>query len=392
VNSAHLSYSISRAFGGIFEICRRTTQTLAAEQAMQVSVFGVEDEFTSADLPSWRPLQPRAFPVCGPKAYGFAPRLTQALDAAAPDLVHVHGLWTFSTLAARHWARRRARPYLVTIHGMLDPWALRQSRWKKMLAAALFERASLRKAACLHVNTEEECRQLRAFGLRNPVCVIPNGVDLPSASETSRPPWFGRLPDSAKVLLYLGRLHPKKGLPNLLRAWAATRGGGQSRAGNWYLAIAGWDQGGHLAELQAQVKSAQLHDTVLFLGPQFDSARAAAYQNANALVLPSFSEGLPMGVLEGWAHSLPVLMTHHCHLPEGFAAGAALPIEPEAESIAQGLQTLFEMEEGELREAGRRGRELVAARFTWSQAASSLHEVYRWMLGTGPQPSCLVTA
>jgi poly(glycerol-phosphate) alpha-glucosyltransferase len=400
VNTAHLSYSISRAFGGIFEICRRTAQTLAAEQGMKVNVFGVEDEFTTADLAAWRPLEPRAFRACGPKSYGFTPRLAAALDAVSPDVVHVHGLWTFSTLAARRWAERRRRPYLVTIHGMLEPWALRQSRWKKAVAAALFERSSLRQATCLHVNTDEERRHLRAYGLRNPVCVIPNGVDLPCGLERAAPPWSGQIPESAKVLLYLGRLHPKKGLPNLLRAWAAARRDAKSpvdrlRAGpahDWHLALVGWDQAGHLAQLQAQVDHEQLQETVHFLGPQFGPARAAAYQNAHALVLPSFSEGLPMGVLEGWANSLPVLMTSHCHLPEGFTARAAWPIEPDVESITRGLHTLFQMEPEELRQTGKRGRELVAARFSWSQAAAALHEVYRWMLQQGPPPACLVTA
>jgi poly(glycerol-phosphate) alpha-glucosyltransferase len=131
---------------------------------------------------------------------------------------------------------------------------------------------------------------------------------------------------------------------------------------------------------------------VHFLGPQFGAARAAAYRNAQAFILPSFSEGLPMAVLEAWAHRLPVLMTRQCHLPEGFAAHAAMPLEPSPDSIAIGLENLFRAAAKDREEMGRRGRELVTARFSWSRVAASLHEVYRWVLGGGAKPECVVTA
>jgi len=160
------------------------------------------------------------------------------------------------------------------------------------------------------VNTDQERRHIRDYGLRNPVCVIPNGVDLPEDHQAPvLPPWSDRIPADAKVLLYLGRLHPKKGLPNLLQAWSMARRAVLAQARDWHLGIAGWDQGGHEADLRAQVSAAGLSKCVHFLGPQFGAGRAAAYRNAQAFILPSFSEGLPMAVLEAWAHSLPVLMT-----------------------------------------------------------------------------------
>ena len=393
MKAALLTFSVSRAYGGVFEICRRTAQTLAKEQAVDVSVFGLEDEFTRADLGEWRPLEPHCFRARGPRAYGFAPDLMRALDAEQPEVAHVQGIWTFATLAARRWAGRAARPYLVTSHGMLEPWALRQSRWKKLLAALLFEKTSLAGAACLHVNTDQERRHIRDYGLRNPVCVIPNGVDLPEDNEAPvLPPWSDRIPADAKVLLYLGPLHPKKGLPQLLQAWSMARRAVLAQARDWHLGIAGWDQEGHEACLQAQVSAAGLSKCVHFLGPQFGAARAAVYRNAQAFILPSFSQGLPMAVLEAWAHRLPVLMTRQCHLPEGFAAHAAMPLEPTADSIAIGLENLFRAAAKDREEMGRRGRELVTARFSWSRVAASLHEVYRWVLGGGAKPECVVTA
>jgi poly(glycerol-phosphate) alpha-glucosyltransferase len=391
VKTAFLSYSISRAYGGIFEIARRTAQTLSERQGVDVSVLGIEDEFTRDDLAEWQPLQPRWFTSRGPRAYGFTSELAGALDDAKPDLVHVHGIWTFPTVAARQWARRHSRPYLVTIHGMLEPWALKNARWKKAVAGALFENAALQRANCLHVNTEAELRSIRAYGLRNPVCVIPNGVDLPDESINAPASWAGMIDSDAKVLLYLGRLHPKKGLPQLLSAWAAVRRSAPAQAGKWHLAIAGWDQAGHEARLQAQVKSAGMSDSVHFFGPLFGEAKAAAYHHADAFILPSFSEGLPMVVLEAWANRLPVLMTPQCNLPEGFALGASLRIESTSESIAQGLDKLFRLSAASRREMGECGRTLVTERFSWSNVATDLRRVYGWILGDDPKPECVTT-
>ncbi len=391
MKTTFLSYSVSRAYGGIFEISRRTAQTLAELQQMDVSVLGVEDKFSHDDLVQWQPLQPRCFASRGPRAYGFAPALTGALDDIKPDVVHVHGIWTFPTVAARKWACRHSRPYIVTIHGMLEPWALKNARWKKVLAGALFEDAALQRANCLHVNTDAELQSIRAYGLRNPVCVIPNGVDLPDHPSNAPAPWAGKINRDTKVLLYLGRLHPKKGLPHLLSAWAELRRTKPIKHGEWHLAVAGWDQAGHESQLQAQVKAAGMNDSVHFLGPLYGEAKAAAYHCADAFVLPSFSEGLPMAVLEAWAYGLPVLMTPQCNLPGGFAANAALSIQPTVESITEGLVELCNMNAAECREMGQRGRNLVVDHFSWSKVAASLNGVYQWAVGAGPKPDCVVT-
>lgn len=390
MKAAFLSHSISRANGGIFEIARRTAQTLAELQGTEVSVMGIEDDFSREDLAKWEPLFARSFQPRGPRAYGFAPELAAALDDEKPDLVHVHGLWTYPTVAARKWAGRHSKPYLVTIHGMLEPWALQNSRWKKALAGALFENVALQRATCLHVNTAAELQSVRRYGLRNPVCIIPNGVDLPDTSLHSCPiaPWAEKTDPGAKVLLYLGRLHRKKGLSNLLTAWASVQD--VARKEGWHLAIAGWDQGGHETQLQDQANAAGLTDSVHFLGPLFGEAKAAAYRCAEAFILPSFSEGLPMVVLEAWAHSLTVLMTSACNLAEGFTAEAALRIEPDERSIAAALVRIFKTSPTLRRQMGARGRQLVAERFGWANVAADLNRVYQWTLGIGPQPECVI--
>jgi poly(glycerol-phosphate) alpha-glucosyltransferase len=382
---AFVTSSVSRRAGGLFFSVRRLTQTLAASGQAQVEVLGIEDDATRKDLPEWGETAPRVLRCRGPAAFGYAPGMAPALAGYGGDLVHTQGLWMYPSAVVHRWSRHLGRPYLISPRGMLDPWAVRNARWKKRLAGWAYEHAHLRGAACLHALCAAEAEAIRAYGLRNPVCVIPNGVDLPDRVADEEPPaWASAIPAGAQVLLYLGRLHPKKGLPVLLDGWQLARAEAQS--GGWHLVIAGWDQGGHQAELAAQIERAGLQAQVHLVGPQFGAQKAASLERADAFVLPSFSEGLPMTVLEAWARRLPVLMTPACNLAEGFAAGAALQMAPEPDSIATALRRGFAMSDAERAAMGEQGRRLVADRFTWPRVAEQLLAVYRWVLGQGPQP------
>jgi len=130
---------------------------------------------------------------------------------------------------------------------------------------------------------------------------------------------------------------------------------------------------------------------VHFVGPQFGRQKAATLRRADAFVLASQSEGLPLTVLEAWAHRLPVLMTEECNVPEGFAAGAALRVGTDPESIAEGLLALGRRSEAERRRMASAGRALVERRFTWPPVARQFLAVYRWMVGEGGRPEHVVT-
>ncbi len=445
MNIAFITPSVSRASGGIFEIERRLGQSLADISGTAVSVYGLQDEHTDADLPAWHPLAPSTFAIQGPRGFGYSSGLRAAFQQELAEVAHLHALWMFTSLVVHRWSQRQQRPYVVTPNGMLDPWALRNSAWKKRIAGLFFERSMLSGAACIQANTEKEAADIRAYGLRNPLCIIPNGIDLPVIgnaemlktemlkSASAMPPWAGFVEPGRKVLLFLSRIHPKKGLVNLLRAWSAVSNRQSSGfcppSSDWCLAIAGWDQGGHEAELKSlatelnipwtDVRDRRESDSisafsfqgfsVLFLGPVFGQEKAASYRNCDAFVLPSFSEGLPMVVLEAWAYGKPVLMTPECNLPEGFAANAAIRIEHSAQragkkleaetlkaeieksgSIEDGLRELFALDDAARLALGASGRSLVASRFTWPKVAAEMKSVYEWVLGGGSRPASVI--
>jgi poly(glycerol-phosphate) alpha-glucosyltransferase len=206
--------------------------------------------------------------------------------------------------------------------------------------------------------------------------------------------------EGIKRLLFLGRIHPKKGLSGLLKAWAKIQKtiSGIKNSKDWQLVIAGWDQGGHegeLIELCSEVglkvvqrskhvpcsATAQEAD-VVFYGPAFGGEKEQLLRRADAFVLPSLSEGLPMSVLEAWAYGLPVVMTPECHLPEGFASQAALEIRngKMGDSKWSGLQQMLDMSDSDRIEMGRRGRRLVEEKFTWPKVAAQMKALYEEIL------------
>ena len=312
-----------------------------------------------------------------------------ALMHSDAQLFHVHDVWLYPAVAAGSVGRRRNIPCVISVHGTLDRWALRNSWWKKKCAAYLHADTNLRAAACIHALCDSEYESIRAYGLTNPVAVIPNGIELPSGDSSGPAPWGDTIGGDRNVMLFLGRIHPKKGLPELVKAWAKLKGEQRGGARKWTLAIAGWSQGGHEDELRSLAHVEGLGDEIVFLGPVFGEKKAAALRHANAFILPSYSEGLPMSVLEAWAYCLPVVMTAECNLPEGFAAGAAREIRPEASSIAEKCAEFFALSPEAQRQIGMNGRSLVERRFTWGKIAGEMIDVYKWILGRAERPACV---
>jgi glycosyltransferase involved in cell wall biosynthesis len=409
MNAVSLVGSVSRRAGGLFESVRRLDQEVFSKppvdwdgeekhatrtEPIRVSVLGLNDDFSDEDRQAWAPLPLRSFTVLGPKRFGYAPGLLPSLRARVPDLVHVHGLWQYNSIAAWHWHHRSGLPYLVSPHGMLDAWALSHARGRKRLAWGLYESRHLRNARCIRALCRSEADSIRELGLTNLICVIPNGVDLADPKEDRG---THEASDLAKqrVLLYLGRIHPKKGLAALLQGWAAA-----GNTSGWMLAIAGWDQCGHEDELKrlanalglgwgSRIDRCPRGATVIFPGPKHGREKRDWLHGCEAVVLPSLSEGLPMAVLEAWAHSKPVLLTPQCNLPQALAAGAGLGMEADPDSIAGVLRILFRANRSTLEGLGTRGRELVRTKFAWTKIAAELRAVYLWLCDRGPRPACV---
>ena len=181
IRSATLLPSISHNTGGFFQSVRRLSQNLI-QQNVKMEVFAVRDQGTGDALAEWNPVPVNVFTRRGPRGYYFGTGLARALVEGDFDLLHRHGLWRYPSLACTIWHRKTRKPYVISPRGMLDSWALRNSYWQKRVMALFQENGFLRHASCLHALCESEAESIRKYGLRNPICVIPNGTDLPAPS------------------------------------------------------------------------------------------------------------------------------------------------------------------------------------------------------------------
>ena len=382
-----LTAHLSAEAGGVWEVVRLLTANLL-RAGVHTSTFGLAPRRGAESPCGFTGHSGQGFRVRGPTSFGYAPGLSAALGGAYLDVTHCHGLWMYPSFVGYRWSRRTGRPHLITPHGMLDDWALRQSCWKKRVVGCWFEDRHLQSATCLHALCQTELSSLRGLGLRNPVALIPNGVDLPVRGAGGPAPWSGRVESGRRVLLFLGRLHRKKNVESLLLAFRALRRD-CPLAGNWVLVIAGWGDPVYTKKIHALAGALEFGTAVVFLGPVYHEAKHAALTYADAFVLPSLSEGLPMAVLEAWSYGLPVLMTAGCNLVEGFSRGAALCIQDRPAGLAAGLERMVRMSADARRDMGIRGRQLVLERFLWPRVADQFAELYRWLVDGGARPDTI---
>lgn len=293
---------------------------------------------------------------------------------AGVDVVHGHGLYVGTNFLLGREARRQGRSLVYHAHGFFEPWILRRSRGKKWLVHWLFENANFRQVKLWRALTLKEADQIRAQGIKAPIVVAPNGLDMdefPEPANRQSPIATPRIPALTKQrarMLFLGRIHPKKGLDLLLSAWAQARRPGW----DWELVIAGPDEGGHEAEIRSLASTLGLADDVHFTGPVQGATKNALLHSADLFALTSYSEGFSMALLEAMACGIPVAATNSCNFPEISSAAAGWECEATLDAVSAMLRQALGTSDEERRQRGSNGRNLVASRYSWSRVVSTL--------------------
>ena len=293
------------------------------------------------------------------------------------DIIHIHGLWNFSATLAAYAARRRGIPYVITPHGMLAKWALQRSYLKKMVYSILFERRNLRKAAIIHLLNNEELAEAQEFESDCKTLVLPNGVH-PGLfrSQPEHTAFLRQHPECTDrvVALFLGRLHPKKGLDLLLPAFAHTL----QQVPKLHLMIAGPDQGGYRQKLEAEVKRLNINERVTFTGMVQGETKKKLLAAADFFILTSYQEGDSMAVKEAMAAGLPVIITTSCHFNEVEREGAGFVVSHNPETISQAIATLIM--KSDRKEMGAKAAQLIKEKYTWPIIVNRLISTYKHLL------------
>ncbi len=334
------------------------------------STHGAAPQHPAEGTLEFRRLKP-GFIYYSPALHSQAPQLVREAD-----VLHGHGFYVGTNFIFGREARRQGKPLVYHAHGIFEPYILGRSRWKKRLVRWLFEDANFRRARLWRALTSKEADQIRSCGFTAPIAVIPNGLDpgeFPKPLDLDAPiatPLIKSLPKTVLRLLFLGRIHPKKGLDLLVPAWAKL----SALTRDWQLVIAGPDERSYLAQVRELARSLGLQGQVVFTGPVTGQSKIRLLHTSDLFVLPSYSEGFPMSVLEAMACELPVIATRACNFPDIAGTEAGWECDPAVDSVAEALQNALQASALERRRRGQIGRRLIERAYTWPAIVRNLQE------------------
>lgn len=314
--------------------------------------------------------------------------LFQYLLQTKADIIHDQAIWELPPHYGAVAARKRKIPYLLTPRGMLEPWALGNSKWKKKIISWLFVKEDLKQAACLHATAVQEYGSIRAYGLTNPVAIIPNGVDVSDCyCDCDRNSVNDKWPElsNKKIMLFMSRVHPKKGLLNLAKVWGKLA----HKYRDWHLVIAGPDQNGHEAEVRAAINKAGVLEQTTFTGPVYDDLKKQLYAACGLFVLPTFSENFGIVIAEALASGKPVITTKGTPWQELETHNCGWWIDIGVEPLEAAITAAMNLSDDKRVEMGMRGRKLIQDNYSWPKIAQQMIDVYNWVLGKGDKPDCV---
>ncbi len=304
---------------------------------------------------------------------GFCRHLAAMISAnSSQNLVHDHAVWLPTNHAVAKFCREAGIKRIVSPRGMLGAWALNHGRWKKKLAWWGYQHRDLLSADAFHATSQQEADEIRALGLKQPIAVIPNGVTFPESStdQTDLPA------DRSRVMLFLSRIHPKKGLLSLLKAWK------EASPNGWQLVLAGPDENGHQKEVEQLAESLGIGSQVSFPGNLNDLQKWDWYRRADVFVLPSYSENFGIVVAEALAAGLPVIATHGTPWEELPVRRIGWHVPHEIAALATAITEATSMDDKQRKAMGESASAWAHQAFGWAGVAEKMTDFYKSVLAT----------
>lgn len=293
------------------------------------------------------------------------------------DLIQMHSIWHPLYHKVSKIARRNHIPYIITPRGMLEPWSLRQKWLKKKLAMLAYQRKDLNLASCVFTTADEEARHVKELGIKTCCSVIPNGIEIEGY------PCRKKADDVEKQILFLSRIHEKKGIELLIDAWKKMN----EDYPNWHIKIVGNGEKGYIQKLKSKVANANLEKCIEILPPVFGLAKVDLYQKSALFVLPSYSENFGMVVAEALSCGVPVITSEYTpwQVLNETKIGWCIPLSEDC--LEKTLREAIEMFPEKLFEMGQNGSTFVEERFEYRSVAAMTIKLYEWILNGGDKPN-----
>jgi glycosyltransferase involved in cell wall biosynthesis len=290
------------------------------------------------------------------------------LDDEKPDILHIHGIWNLSNFFMQKVAQKENIPIIIQPHGMLEPWALGWHSKRKKMAMILYQKKALNDAELIIATSQQEKDNIKKLGIKTPIKIIPNGIQfdkLKTIKEITNYKKKGK----RKRALFLSRVHPKKGLLNLIHAWS------KISRNDWVLQIAGPDEGGHLKEVFDLAKRLNVSDQIEYIGVLNDKEKWPTYYSSDLFILPTFSENFGIVILEALGAGLPVLTTTGTPWSELETNSCGWWVEPNEDAISVALNEALSCSVSKLQKMGINGIK-YAKNFDWKEISDELEELY----------------
>jgi len=377
----HVVANLSLEWGGPTKVVAELTEKLV-EKGIEIIIFSPFKRGEELKIVKPKGVELQLFPqnfidkLWTSYSWDFARAIKQNVHKF--DIIHIHEIWHYPNYVASWAAKRAGKPYVITIHGALDPWCLGYKSFKKKIYASLIQKRILKEASIIHAITDEEVKQIKNFVTNNNITMIPNGINpedfenLPSRKELEKlyPELIGK-----KVLLFLGRIHPVKGLDLLTKAFGIVA----RERDDVCLLIAGPDSDGYRIQIEKLLESEGALNKTIFTGMLNGQKKLIALGGADICVVPSYSEVRSIVALEAMICKLPVIITKQCNFQEVAENRAGIIIESDTKQLVGALNKLLDNPKL-CKEMGENGRRLVLENFTWDKIANKMIEIYEDIL------------
>lgn len=292
------------------------------------------------------------------------------------DIIHYQGVWSPCYHKIAKIARKKNIAYIVSPRGMLEPWSLSQKKWKKKIAMWLYQKKDLEKAACIYTTAQMEKDHIEDLNLNVPTCIIPNGIEI-----KDYPCRVSQL-NIKKQVLFLSRIHKKKGIEILLRTWRNL----YKDYEGWTLVIAGNGENDYIDNLSSLIRKLYLSDSVSIIGPIFGTSKRNIYQESSLFCLPSYSENFGMVIAEAMSCGIPVITTRFCpwEILNATKTGWCIDLTPE--NLEYAMREAMDMNSDDLYSMGQRASILIDENFNYLNIARKTQKLYNWILNKSEKP------